>query len=428
MLTLNETKIKFQRTLTLFLRNNDSIDDIKINSTVEFQKLFNIKNKLSKKDCLQILNIIKNGICTKDFLVKFIKDDNNVLNINQLLIYLDFKKRFPSNDGHNLDFYIHRYGEKIGLKKYNKRWDNFKKYHKPNTKEFWMRKGYSEIESIEKSENFKSQTSNTKQAFIKRHGEEKGLEIFKKFQEDSKQTEEKYIKKYGEEEGSKKWEELCTKKRENSVFTTSYWLKKGYSEEESEIMRKEFHKMNLNTSSVDYWISKGMSEQEAVNKVRAIYYKKRVAFSKASGESLKFFKTLLKYLKFENLEYRIGVKGNSEFSIYCKEEKKLYFYDLTIPSINLIIEYNGERFHPNPNKLSKEEWKSWKAYRFQKNVLDEIIVDADTAHKNDLYKNHLAERNGFEVFTVWSSDDKTTTNNKIINLINKKLDENNKNN
>lgn len=52
-----------------------------------------------------------------------------------------------------------------------------------------------------------------------------------------------------------------------------YWIKKGYSETESEKKVKEYVKQNLSNTSVEYWEKKGYSESEAKEKCKVFYSK-----------------------------------------------------------------------------------------------------------------------------------------------------------
>ena len=102
---------------------------------------------------------------------------------------------------------------------------------------------------------------------------------------------------------------------------------------------------------------------------------------------------------------RLGVKNNSEFSIYDKEKIKLNFYDFCVPELKIIIEYHGERFHPNPKKLTKEEWEKWRCYILNnKNKFKTLILTADEKYKLDQQKKKLALDNGYSYLELWSSD------------------------
>lgn len=56
-------------------------------------------------------------------------------------------------------------------------------------------------------------------------------------------------------------------------------------------------------------------------------------------------------------QIKVGIKGSREWCLSSKKEnniQRVYFYDFTLPELKLIIEYNGEAYHPNPN-ISLEE-------------------------------------------------------------------------
>ena len=115
---------------------------------------------------------------------------------------------------------------------------------------------------------------------------------------------------------------------------------------------------------------------------------------RASKESLIAFDDIIHWLDNNKISYYIGHDGNKEWFIYDDFTKRVYFYDLTIPSLHMIIEYHGEAFHPNPN-WDSEKWKSWKSALGKR--------DAATQFKFDQYKRLVAENNGWSVIELFSS-------------------------
>ncbi len=388
-----------------------------------FYTLFSIKNKIEYDDVLFLIRLIYDKSLKTSYLKKYILDCDGIFNFNIFINFFNYQlnnpieKKIASNC---LSFYKIKYGEDVGNLKYKK---NIEKFHmnSPYKIKRWMDLGYSELEAIEKIKEYKSKKSTSKEGFIQRHGVEKGEYLFKKFLETSLQTEDKFIERYGEKVGKSKFKEMCDKKAQNTVFKKEYWMSKGFSVEESEKLRKDFYDKNLATNKVDYWISKGYSEKDSIERIKKIHDSKFVKFNCASKESLKIFNKIINFLCERNIDYNIGLDGKCEFPIYCKLNKKLYFYDFQIPSLNIIIEYHGEKFHPNPNKLNNYEWKKW----FTKTKSD--IIDADTAHRNDLYKKYLAEKNGYEYITVWSSENKSNKIKELIEHLTEKINENKKN-
>jgi G:T-mismatch repair DNA endonuclease (very short patch repair protein) len=85
--------------------------------------------------------------------------------------------------------------------------------------------------------------------------------------------------------------------------------------------------------------------------------------------------------------------------------------DIYIPSLNLIIEYNGDYWHCNPKKYNsnyfnkKKSKYAWEIWEYDKNKLE------------------LIKNNGYTLEVIWESDFKN--NNKIINHIIEKYVTNN---
>lgn len=416
------SKFKTLRSLSLGLKQFENNNFCLINVD-NFYTLFSIKNRIKYDDVLFLIKLIYDKSLNSSYLKKYISDCDGIFNFDIFINFFNYQSNNPIEKkiaSKSLYFYKMKYGEDIGILKYKK---NLELFHmkSPYKVKRWMDLGYSELQAIEKIKEYKSKKATSKEGFIQRHGAEKGEYLFKKFLETSLQTEDGFIKRYGEEIGKSKFKEMCDKKSQNSVFKKEYWMSKGFNIDESEKLRKDFYDKNLATNKVDYWISKGYSQEDAIERVRKIHNSHDVKFNCASKESLKIFNKIIKFLCDKNVDYNIGLDGKYEFSLYCKLNKKLYFYDFHIPSLNIIIEYHGEKFHPNPNKLNEYEWKKW----FTQTKLDKI--DADTAYRKDLYKKHLAEKNGFEYITVWSSENKSDKIKELIEYLTEKINENKEN-
>lgn len=80
------------------------------------------------------------------------------------------------------------------------------------------------------------------------------------------------------------------------------------------------------------------------------------------------------------------------------ELNKFYLYDFTIPKFNIIIEYNGEKFHPNPKWIKEDfdKWKEWQSLYKNKSANDVYI--------ETIQKLNFARNKGFIVLELWSSD------------------------
>lgn len=136
-------------------------------------------------------------------------------------------------------------------------------------------------------------------------------------------------------------------------------------------------------------------EEEGRKKYIAMRKKRNVTFEfgKASKESLIAFSPILKYCDENKLDYFVGVEGNKEW--FISNESKTYFYDLTIPSLSVIIEYNGTAFHPS-NALTNTELNEWKQLFTNKSSRE---VLAEDSHKKD-----IAIRNGWDIHYIYADN------------------------
>jgi len=298
-----------------------------------------------------------------------------------------------------------------------------------------------------------------------KHGSAYWTEISTK-KKDS-QTEEAYIEKYGESQGRLKWSEINCR-RGMSSFNTQHWMGQGYTESEakakvSEISKRGSLKGNgiqqkhrdedyeswakKMPTTVDYWVHQGHTEAEA----KVMVSKRQTTFSKekciekygqeiglkkweqrqekwakslasntsnrkigmASKESLGIFKPAIRLLESLNIGYSIGLPGNAEFQLFGNG--RLNLYDFVIEELKLCFEYNGEKFHPNPQwKINNITlWEQWR--HLGSGMTSEEKFEFDRK-KIDLMKNL-----GFEVHEIWSSVSVGHNQKFIVAKINEKI-------
>lgn len=188
-----------------------------------------------------------------------------------------------------------------------------------------------------------------------------------------------------------------------------YYTNKGYSEEVGyQLMQEKFKERNLQTMKklTEKYISKGQDEYIALENAQKDYKKrakktmktrienKSFGWQKASKQSLKFFQPLMDKLDNENIEYYVGTETKQEWFI-ANGTEYFYSYDFCIPSIKLIIEYNGEHIHPNPT-MSKDDWNNWRHCWSKKT--------ADECQKIDSIKLNVARDKGYNIIEVYESD------------------------
>lgn len=288
-----------------------------------------------------------------------------------------------------------------------------------NTIEYWVERGFSEFEAKEKISNLMSEAA-------KKLHDGRTPESRKIIAKRANMAKQEYLKKMKDENPEKLKEQFNTNiefylskglsleeaqhalKNRQSTFSTNKMIEK-YGEKEGLQKVKERNERWLtslreNNDWGDLSKSKGKTYEQMVEKFGKekaddiIYRRSKngVPFCWASKESLQVFDQLIDWLFEEHSifyqDIYIGKEDNREFFIKTKESK--YSYDFTIKSLNIIIEYNGEAFHPNPS-WDEEVFESWKhPYN---------SMTAQEKRKYDENKIKYAENQGFIVLEIWSS-------------------------
>ena len=156
----------------------------------------------------------------------------------------------------------------------------------------------------------------SKESFIEKYGKEDGLRIY---HESRAITKNGMIKKYGEELGNKKWKDYCDRQR--YTCSLEYFIKE-YGEELGKEKYNNFCEQRITKGG---WIHKSFS-QESNNLFNII----DIVLKKYNIRNYLLFGKNEKYVRNETKD--IGYK--------------LDFYDSTK---NLIIEFQGDYWHANPN-------------------------------------------------------------------------------
>ncbi|NDG32674.1 hypothetical protein EB118_21695 [bacterium] len=256
---------------------------------------------------------------------------------------------------------------------------------------------------------------------------------------------------FGKEEANIRFNKAQTHRRKNGIcgpFGLQFWLSKGYTENEardiissksyeaSKVKYEKFTKQALsqllresNPSCPDYWKARGYSDVDDIEHLRRKfctgtieyflkkygeiegtklfnlkYAKRKSTIQKRYGDgfvatcanktaskmSRVVFDPLAELCDKLDLSYYYGVPGNKEW--WCRDyenKSKYYFYDFTIPSLNIIFEYNGSIWHP---RGSKEDFKGPLADKY------DYLLQYDTS------KRISAEKQNFTITYVWDDD------------------------
>ena len=273
------------------------------------------------------------------------------------------------------------------------------------TYEFLMYKyNLSEIDSI------KLLNSRIKDNSIKtKNGLQKSFEKNENFfKEKSRQCVEYWLKKgYSQEDSEievkKSFDDIHTKtwkkRRENpelyqDVNTTQigYWLKKGYSQEESEYKIKERQK----TFTIEKCIQKyGKSEGLNIWTERQKNWSEKIEIMHKDGLFVKFRKE-----PYSNSEIELFSEvsknfdkfyfGDNQFYRYIKDIGKTFAYDFVCKK--KVIEFNGDYWHCNP-LIYKEDFFNKSKQMFAKDIwnYDKIKIDS-------------IEKLGYKALIIWEYD------------------------
>lgn len=260
----------------------------------------------------------------------------------------------------------------------------------------------------------------------------------------SKEEANKKVREYQKENSNKFVNKILNNPEYYSGRTSTqlnYWINKGYNlEDAKEKLKKRQNLTSLDSfitrygeedgiakynllsdlkkynNSLDYYINKyGLSKGEEL--YNDLLKRRMVRISRASKESFKFFKNIYIYLRKNGInknDIYWGVGHSNEW--FVNFGGSVYFYDFTVPIINLVIEYHGIKFHPNDNDndLDKKEWKClFSGISFYEKL------------KIDKFKKDIIIKNGFDYIEVFSNEDLEKKKSDIISIIDKKMSKKN---
>ena len=209
------------------------------------------------------------------------------------------------------------------------------------------------------------------------------------------------------------------KRLESVNVSVENWIKKyGYEkaiQKNKERVKKSKETFSKNPNKEKIFKSRGITIENLYNKYGDMDVAKKkyndwltkitVPLTKASKESLTIFNPLIDKLIELNIKHNdiyIGTDNKDEY--FIRDGTKIFFYDFTIRSKKIIIEYNGVLFHP------KNENSNWV------NPLNKNITTKEAYNKQQ-YKINLAKNKGFSILEIWSDDDKEFNINKCLEFI-----------
>lgn len=279
--------------------------------------------------------------------------------------------------------------------------------------DYWMAKGYTKEQA---KEILSKRNSHDLNFYKEKYGEVLGTRMYADLVKHHSESrcEETQVKKISKKKNiteDQARDEFKTKKRTSSPRCKDHWIAKGFTEDEAKDMIRRHQLRDLT------FFVKKYGEVEGTEKYKEFCNRSHRG-GIASRESLKvlipIYKHVRRVLKIPREDIFIGLVGSREKRLVLDRDsnttKYTYFaYDFTIESLKIIIEYHGERWHPNPNNLSKADWENW--------VQVYTKESADVIYERDKLKKALAEKNGYTYVTIWSSDCKADCINNIKQLL-----------
>lgn len=251
----------------------------------------------------------------------------------------------------------------------------------------------------------------------------------------SKSNKERTEIKFGKDRLLEYSKTMKARKRPDKVvsnFTISYWVDRGFTEEQAKIevsklqsvnAKKHIYKKQQHPIHEEYYTALGFSQEEAYlakekfmddhynmrnldklteeeyEKFLERYPKRKATLierygttctnCKVSKESLRFFLPIYKFLRRNGInknDINWGISGSKEFT--TSYSGRNFAYDFAIRSKKIFIEYNGTFWHPKDSDLN---WKNpW--------------TTREEAKETERLKLEAATKLGYKIITVWSDD------------------------
>jgi len=244
----------------------------------------------------------------------------------------------------------------------------------------------------------------------------------------------------GNKNPNSKYNTTLEQRKSRSPFSNDFIKYSDLSDKNKTKKKHEFIKKVCDKKSyevrLDYWLDKGYCESDALKKLKErqttftlekctkmhgedkgkeIYNNRQQKWQKSlldngnlkcgySEVSQILFYEILKYYNINDMKDIYFATKNKEYYI-CKGKGEFYQYDFVDLKNKKIIEYNGDKYHANPNLYECNDTP----HPFRKNITSQDIWDKDKR------KKEAAEENGFEVLIIWDSEYK----NQKINTLEK---------
>lgn len=340
------------------------------NPSLETFRNFQILHDPNHRKCIECQDVIyypsvsiriKNGIVYRGSCYQSTKKNEDVIHHLQVCQSCLYSK-FPSIVGNKRIFNT---DHKAALWAFG-----IDKVENPSKRAVTLRnliKKYGEIEGQIRFDEYKRKQSYTNSFEYKKEKYGWTKEQFNEFNRSRAITVKNMIKKYGEEEGIHRFNLYC--ERQAYTNTLEYFLEK-YGDEGKVKFNNYIRKRHQCYSDISQELFNLIKEKINIECVYALNGKER-------------------YFSID------GIRG---------------FFDFLIPEYNIIIEYDGDAVHANPEKYKDEEF----CHPHNKNITAKEI------RKTDKLRDSILKNNGYSIIRIWHSDyinNQKETTEKILHKI-----------
>jgi very-short-patch-repair endonuclease len=334
----------------------------------------NIKNgrfvKLTIEDRREWKKIVKNKKIKKDIMTKI----NNIWQKNKLLsCEVIFLAHLAYHDLKHINARFNRY-----RKSKNRRANNLYNY---------LLK-YGKKDAIKKYKDKNKKCAHTKDNYINKYGIEEGLKKYNLHCKRKRNTKSRFIERYGHDVGLKKYKNYCTKNKGNLTLSRKIHL---YGKIEGIKKYNEQQYMFMFNNTLQGFI-KRYGPKEGIKKYET-RLDKMLNGQSNSGVSRKS-QHLFNILYNEFLKDRFNIDDIFYHDLNKEIKIKGYSIDFLLKPLNKIIEFNGDRFHANPEKFNENDYP----HPYFKNKTAKEIWQFDEIRLN------ILRQEGYEVFIVWEQE------------------------
>lgn len=214
---------------------------------------------------------------------------------------------------------------------------------------------------------------------------------FDEYNKSRSSTLQNFVRRHGESYGLEKWNQYLEAQRYSN--TLAYFQEKYGSDEGIRIFLQYNHDKGSSRRYSDL-LNSGLSHEEICDRISP----ENSCVSNAEKDFVDKLSTAFG----KKFKYTYETK---QFCIYDSINRRPYFYDICDPTINIIIEFNGDLWHANPKKYQADD------------IMPIVKKKARDIWEFDYEKTKVAINRGFRLLKVWESEYKLDKNSIIEDTI-----------